>query len=114
MTYRGRDAGPGWPAVHTYTTSADMTTPADLTAAPSSGKKLVITDVILSSDTDMLFEFKEETSGTIIGAVRIGSGLPAQITPRSKWKLATADKKLQGDASAAGNVYVIVFYYSEA
>ena len=59
------DDGPKWTSAYTYTTSADMSTAADITAAPTSGAKLVITDIILSSDTQMLFEFKEETSGTV-------------------------------------------------
>lgn len=107
------DAGPAWTSVFTYTASADMTTAADLTAAPTGGQKLVITDIILSSDTAMLFEFKEETSGTVIGATRIPEDGVVQFTPRGKWKLPVADKKLQGEASVAGNVYVTVFYYSE-
>jgi hypothetical protein len=107
------DAGPAWTTSYTYTTSADMTSAADLTAAPTGGQKLVITDIVVSSDTAILFSFKEETSGTVIGAIRIAADGVAQITPRGKWKLATADKKLQGLASAAANVYVTVFYYSE-
>ena len=109
-----RDAGPDWISSYTYTTSADMQTAADLTAAPTSGEYLVITDIILSSDTQMLFEFEEETSSTVIGAVRLPADGTVQLTPRGTWKLPVADKKLQGDASAAGNVYVTIFYHSEA
>lgn len=99
---------------YTYTTSADMTSVADITAAPTAGEKLVITDILVSSDTATLISFKEETSGTVIGAIRLAADTVMQITPRSKWKLATADKKLQGQAADAGNVYFTVFYYSEA
>ena len=108
-----KDDGPSWGSSYTYTTSADMTTAADLTAAPTTGKYLCITDIIVSSDTQMLFVFQEETSGTVIGAVRLPADGTVQLTPRSLWKLPVADKKLQGDASAAGNVYVTVFYHSE-
>ena len=108
-----KDDGPQWTSVFTYTTSADMTTPADLTTTPTGGQKLVITDILISSDTQMLFVFQEETSGTIIGAIRLAADATIQITPRSGWKLPVADKKLQGDASTAGNVYITVFYYSE-
>ena len=110
---RSKDDGPEWGSSYTYTTSADMQTAADLTAAPTTGKHLCITDIILSSDTAMLFEFEEETSSTVIGAVRLPANGTVQLTPRSTWKLPVADKKLQGDASAAGNVYVTVFYHSE-
>lgn len=107
------DNGPGWTSVYTYTTSADMSSVADITDAPTAGERLVITDIIISSDTQMLFEFKEETSGTVIGAIRLPADGTVQLTPRSSWKLPTADKKLQGDASVAGNVYITVFYFSE-
>ena len=113
ITGETQDNGPYWVSSYTYTTSADMTTAADITAAPTSGEKLVITDIILSSDTAMLFQFLEETSGTAIGAVRLPANGTVQLTPRSTWKLPTKNKKLQGDASAAGNVYITVFYYSE-
>ena len=108
-----KDAGPNWTSVATYTTSADMTTAAAITAAPTAGQKIVITDILISSDTIMLFEFEEETSATVFAAVRLAVNSPVQITPRGKWKLATADKKLFGDAGAAGNVYITVWYYSE-
>src|SRR3972149_730238 len=109
-----KDAGPNWTSVMTYTTSADMQTAAALTAAPTAGQKIVITDILISSDTIMLFEFEEETSATVFAAVRLAVNSPVQITPRGKWKLNTADKKLFGDAGAAGNVYITVWYYSEA
>ncbi len=108
------DDGPSWTTVKTYTTSADMTSPADITAAPTGGEKLVITDIIIGTDTAMVFEFKIETAGTVLSAVRLAADSTVQITPRGTWKLPTADKKLQGDAGAAGNVYITVFYYSEA
>ena len=108
------DAGPSWTSAYTYTTSADMSTQANITAAPTSGEKLVITDIFVSSDTQMLFSFLEETSSTVIGAVRLPADGTIQFTPRTNWKLPVADKKLQGKASTSGNVYVTVFYFSEA
>lgn len=108
-----KDSGPDWESSSKYTTSANMSAAADITDAPTADEKLVITDIILSSDTQMLFEFKEETSGTVIGAVRLPVDSTIQITPRTKWVLPTANRKLQGQASAPGNVYVTVFYYSE-
>jgi hypothetical protein len=108
------DGGPNWTTTYTYTTSADMQTAADISPAPTSGEYLVITDIVISSDTQMLFVFQEETSGTVIGAVRLPADGSAQITPRGTWILPVADKKLQGDASASGNVYLTVFSHSEA
>jgi hypothetical protein len=98
---------------YTYTTSADMTTAADITAAPASGQHLVITDIMIASDTAMVFQFLEETSGTAIGAVRLVVNHTHFISPKGRWRLPTAGKKLQGDAGASGNVYVTVWYYSD-
>ncbi len=109
-----KDNGPGWTSVYTFTTSADATGGADVTAAPSTGEKLVITDVVVSADTAMSVSFLEETSGTEVLRVYLPANGTAQITPRSKLKLATANKKLRIDTSAAGNVAVTVAYYSEA
>jgi hypothetical protein len=89
---------------------------ASVTDAPTSGQKLVIDDIIFSSDTAMWVTFKEETSGTVVFGpwyCSAASG-PIQITPRSKKKLATADKKLQAITSVAGNISVHVGYHSEA
>ena len=110
-----KDAGPSQSTSYKYTTSSDMTlgSVADLTDAPAIGQKIVITDIIISAAIDMLFTLKEETTGTTLGAFRIPSDTPIQLTPRGKWKLSTADKKVLGQASVAGYVYVIIFYYSE-
>ena len=109
-----RDLGCGWTSSWTYTASADMTTAAALTAAPTSGQYLVIDDIIFSTDTAMSFEFEIETAATVNVKVYCAANTTMQITPRGKWKLATADKKLFGDASVAGNVAVTVFFHSEA
>lgn len=114
------DGGPAWTSVwgvsNAPVTSADMSgSDADLTAAPTSGQKWVITDVIISADAAMTVRIKEETSGTIMFSVVFGTGGGfAQFTPRGKRKLAVADKKLVGRTTAAGNVSILVGGYSEA
>lgn len=109
-----KDAGPSWTSTVTYTTSADMSTAAALTAAPTTGQKIVVTDIIFSTDTAMNFEFEEETAGTVFVKVYCAANSVVQITPRVPIKLATANKKLFGDASGAGNVAITVTYHSEA
>lgn len=108
------DAGPAFSSSYTYTASADMSTAAAISAAPTSGEYLVIDDIFFSSDTAMNFEFEEETSGTVVLKVYVPANFAGQFTPRGKLKLPVADKKLFGDASAAGNVAITVFYHSEA
>lgn len=110
-----RDGGPFWITSHTVTRSADASGTIDVTAAPTAGQKIVITDIVLSSTVTMSVTLLEETSGTVIGGpYDISAYAPLPLSPRSKWKLATADKKLQADASVAGNLTVEVWYYSEA
>jgi len=108
------DAGIASTSVVTYTASADMSTAAAITAAPTGGQKIVVDDIIFSTDTAMSFEFEEETSGTVFAKVYVPANGTVCLTTRGKLKLATADKRLFGDASVSGNVAVTVIYHSEA
>ena len=88
---------------------------ASVTDAPESGKKLVITDIVISVDTDMRVDFSvESANGTIIESVYMKASTTANLVTRAKRKLATADKKLQVKTSASGNITVNAYYYSEA
>jgi len=107
------DGGPDWVTRRKTTISADMTGGADLTAAPAAGEKIVVDDVIVSAAAEMYLSFLEETSGTEIFRLYLPANGLAQVTPRGKLKLDTANKKLRGDASAAGGVAVMVLYHSE-
>ncbi len=109
-----KDGGPGWTSSYLHTASADATGAVDLTAAPTAGQKIVIDDIIFSTDTAMNFTFEEETSGTDVLKIYCAANSTVQITPRGRIKLATAGKKLRGDASVAGNIAVTVVYHSEA
>ena len=99
---------------YTYTTSSNMSSSAaDLSTAPPAGQHLVVTDVSIASDTAMVFSLQEETSATVIGAVRLIQNSSIFISPRGRWKLPVTGKKLQGKAGASGNVYITVWYYFE-
>lgn len=115
------DGGPAWTSVWGVAgvpfASADQhSAVANVTDAPTSGQKLVITDLIVSVDTNMSVTFKEEASGIVMFGpwyCSANSG-PIQVTLRSKKKLAAADKKLQVLTSVAGNITVQAGYFSEA
>lgn len=116
-----KDNGAQWTSVHGVVgvpfTSADQhSAVASVTDAPTSGQKLVITDLFFGTDTAMNVTFKCETTGAVIsGPFYVPANFSGQLTPRSKaWKLATADKKLQVITSVAGNIMVDAHYYSEA
>jgi hypothetical protein len=114
-----KDSGPAWTTVFGVSgaryTSADRSgSAASVTDAPTSGQKLVITDCLISVDTAMRVDLKEQTSGTVLASVYLPANGTYQFTPRSRLKLATADRTLQVQTSAAGNIAVTAFYYSEA
>jgi hypothetical protein len=114
-----RDAGPSWTTVlgvsGARVTSADMSAAAvSVTDAPTSGQKICVDDIVVSTDTAMRVDFKEETSGTVFLSLYMAANSLAQITVRSKFKLATADKKLQAQTSASGNIAITVLHHSEA
>lgn len=113
-----QDGGPAWTTVRGVSgaavISADATTPAAVTDAPTAGQKIVVTDIVFSVGADMTVQFEEETSETILFNMYCLAGQSYQISPRSKCKLDTADKKLMVDASVAGAISVTAFYYSEA
>lgn len=114
-----KDAGPNWASSFgvsgaRFTSSNQSASAASVTDAPTSGQKLVVTDVLISVDTAMRVDLKEETTGTVLASIYMAANSMVQFTPRSKLKLATADKKLQVQTSASGNIAVTAFYYSEA
>ncbi len=113
------DNGPHWTSAFGVSgarfTSADQSgSAANVTDAPGTGEKLVITDLVISVDTAMRVDFKEETSGTVLLSLYMAANSTAQLTTRSKLKLPTPDTRLQVQTSAAGNIAVTAFYYSEA
>ncbi|MDP2619921.1 MAG: hypothetical protein Q8P46_07045 [Hyphomicrobiales bacterium] len=109
------DAGAQDITVRTVLASADASaTPADISAAPASGEKIVLDDLFLSVDTDLLVTVKEETSGTVMLALYMAAGTAQQFTPRGKMKLPVAGKKLQVQTSATGNIKVTALTHGEA
>jgi hypothetical protein len=110
-----QDNGPAWATSRKVVTSGDLSGAAvDATDAPTAGQKIVATDLIVSSDTALTLTFTEETSATVLLKLYVPASGVAQITPRSKLKLDTANKKLQVQSNIAGNVGITTLYYSEA
>lgn len=109
-----KDDGPSVAGTSTYTTSADMTTAAAISPAPTAGQKLKLLEIDISSDTAMLFSLQEETSAAVFRAYRIPANGTVPRTYRFPPKLATADKKWFGKASVAGNVYITTTVTSES
>ncbi len=115
-----KDGGPGW--VSTYGVAGEAFVSADqhsaaaaITDAPTAGQKLVITDLILSADATLVVTLTEETTGLVLGTYYMSANsCAAQITPRGKLKLSTANKRLMLQTDKAGDISALVFYFSEA
>lgn len=113
-----RDAGPAWTSVFGVSgvavVSADITTAAAVTDAPTAGQKICVDDIIVSVDAACNVLFEVETSGADVFKCFFPGAGTYQITPRSKIKLGTADKKLTAKTNTAVNVGITVGYHSEA
>lgn len=112
MNYK--DAGPDWKTSRKIVNSADMTSLTDITDAPD--KKLVLTDLLISVDTAMNVTIKEETTGVILcGPIYLAANSTVQVTTRGEMsKTTTIGKKVQAIASAAGNITIEAWWYTEA
>jgi hypothetical protein len=110
------DDGPTWTATHTVTNSADMSSLVNVSGLPTSGQKLVFTDIVISCGTAMTVTLKEETSGTVFGGpYYMAANTTLVLRPRSRmFKLATINKHLQAIASVSGNITVETWAFSEA
>lgn len=108
------DAGVSQSLTRTYTTSADMTTAAAITVAPSAGQRIYATDIIVSNGTGaaILFTLQMETSTNVLAAVRLPIDGTAVLTLRG-YMMGDADaKKIFGKSSGAGNVYILAQTFS--
>ena len=101
------DAGPTTEGTDTYTTSADMTSAADIAPAPTSGSKSRLLQITVSTDTAMGFTIQSSNATPVVYQKFY---LPANGTviwvPRHPLLLNVVDEKFQGLASASGNVAI--------
>lgn len=107
------DTGPGWTPARLYTAISTATT-TDITAAPTSGQKIVLDDCLISCDAACAVSIVEETSGTVFAKVFVPANGTVQITLRNAIKAAVADKKLRAITSAAVNTSITATWHSEA
>ena len=111
------DGGPATAHVHTNTNSNDMQAAANVSGAPTGGKKLVVAGFIISvGATAQAVTFKEETSGTVLAGpyyIPVNGSLVVRPNGSRLFKTAVADKKVQATASAAGNITIETWAFSE-
>lgn len=86
---------------------------AAVTDAPAAGKKLVISHLIVSTDTaNMIITFSEETTGTVKAVIYANANSPALSSADIDLPLTTANKKLMVRTNKAGNIAITAMYYS--
>lgn len=113
-----KDEGPAWTSSFGVLGAVvdnpdNVTQLRAVTDLPTSGKKLVITDLLISVDTATRVRLTEETAGTVKVSLYMAANSSVQYTPRSKIKLGTADKRLLLTTTVSANVAVGASYYSE-
>lgn len=93
--------------------SADQSaTAAVITDLPDQYQIQHLTDLLITSDTDLLLTFTEETSDRVVAKIRAVANRTQQFTPRGNWALRVAGKRLKVQASIAGNISILPFYYN--
>lgn len=115
---RGVDNGPGHGMSQGIAgvpfAAADARSATPVTDAPDSGKKLVITDLVVSVDTQMTVTFFiHGTSTVVLGPLYFPANSIVQLCARGKLKVLTANKTLDVQANVTGNISVWSSYYSE-
>lgn len=110
-----RADGPFHVPVEKVVSSSDLSGGAvDLTDAPTVGQKVILDDLVVSADTAMRVEIREETSGT----VRLAFYLPVNGTftfsPTNKLRHPVTNKKWQIITSVSGNIRAWASWHSEA
>lgn len=99
--------------VITPTSSADMSSIADITPAPTFGYHTVIESITISVATAMIVTLKEETTLTILKVFNLTAGnLHAEWNPARGLVLPNVDKKLRAIASVSGQVDITVISHS--
>jgi len=114
-----KDNGPAWASSFgvagvRFTSANQSGSKASVTDAPTTGQKLVITDLVVSVDTAMTVNVYEQSKTDPLLTLYLPGPGSVQVTPRSKMKLSTINKTLQVQTSASGNIAVTAGYYSEA
>jgi hypothetical protein len=109
-----KDAGLNETVTRTFTQNDDISTAREITAAPTSGQKIVAVDVLVSVDTACYLTIQMETSANVLAGLYMPANGSAQVTLRGKIKGDVADKKLMMKSSVASKGACTCIYYSEA
>ena len=96
-----------------FTSANQSASPDFVTLAPTTGQKLVITDLVVSVANSQTVTFTEETTDTVFLTLYMAANSTVTVSPRALFKLNTINKRLQVQSSAAGKISVLAFYRSQ-
>ena len=97
-----------------FTSANQSASPDFVTLAPTTGQKLVITDLTVSVATvPQTVTFTEENTETVFLTLYMAANSTVTVSPRALFKLNTINKRLQVQTSVSGKISVLAFYRSE-
>ena len=103
-----------WGVTGTHALVNSSGTLVNLTDVPPTGMRVVLTDLLIGAGgTANVVTLLEETSGFILGAFYVNNYAPFMFSPRSKFKLPTAGKRLVARSNTSNTINVLVGYYFE-
>jgi hypothetical protein len=111
-TVYSQDAGTYWTSTQQYSTSANASSTAlAITGTPTSTKRIVLDDLLISTDTAMSATIRT-TGGTTFAKLYLYASAPIQLTFRNGLKSPTADLAVEILTSVSGNITVTSSYHS--
>ena len=85
---------------------------AAVTLQPGTGERLVVTDLLVSVDTDMVVTFTDESSA-VQAKLYLAANSTVNALLRCQMRLLRKNSALQVQTSASGNISVLAGYYFE-
>jgi hypothetical protein len=96
-------------------TSSNFVSGITVTDAPATGKKLMISEVVVSCNTANAVTLKETTTGTVLfGPVYLAANAIFHFKPLAGWACSSADQAISAFTTTTGNCMVDVCYFSQA
>jgi hypothetical protein len=99
-------------AVQLYTASADMSTRAAVTAAPTTGKKIYVDEFVISSAAALNFTLSSETSTTALFKLYVAANSTVTVKLATGLTVDAINDKLFCVASGAGAFTILTNAHS--
>jgi hypothetical protein len=114
----GMDAGCAWTSIYGVSgagvTSANASsTPLVVTDSPGASNKIVLDDLLISTDTVMLVTIRTTTGAIVLARLYLAAYSPVQVTFRGKVKTPTVNQTIEILTSTAGNIAATAIYHVE-